>query len=80
MITLEITKQLLGWCLVINLAILVLTSLLIIVAREPIAKLHAKMFGIDEAVVALEYFRYLANYKIAILILNLTPYIALVVI
>ena len=40
-------------------------------------KIHRKMFGLSEEVLSKEYFRYLANYKIAIFIFNLVPYLAL---
>jgi len=35
------------------------------------------MFGLNEMDVARAYFQYLAQYKIAIFVLNLVPYIAL---
>ena len=38
---------------------------------------HARMFGLDEARVRLAYFQFFANYKIAIIVFNLAPYIAL---
>ena len=45
--------------------------------RDWASKVHAKMFQIDDASVRQVYFRYLAYYKIAILVFNLVPYVAL---
>jgi hypothetical protein len=35
------------------------------------------MFGVDPQNIATQYFQYLANYKIAIFMLNIVPYLAL---
>lgn len=65
------------YCFYINGAILLLATLLLIVAKKPLAKMHASIFGINEDAVLKAYFRYLANYKIGILLFNLAPFIAL---
>ena len=41
------------------------------------SKIHAKMFGIDEESVRQMYFQILSMYKIAFIVLNLVPYLAL---
>jgi len=73
----ETLTTFLGWCTLINAAILLFVALVIVTFRSTIAGLHAAMFGLDEARVSQQYFAYLANYKIALLIFNLTPYVAL---
>ena len=45
--------------------------------RGMIVNIHGKLFGLGEAELSRQYFQYLAQYKIAIFVLNLTPYIAL---
>ena len=67
----------LGWCSIINIGLLTLTAIMIIVGREKIAKKHAKMFGLDEKELAPIYFKFIAYYKMVILVLNVVPYIAL---
>ena len=52
-------------------------AFMLVVVRKPIAKIHAKMFGLNEADLSLLYIQYLGNYKIAVIVLNLVPYIAL---
>ena len=73
----ETVREFLGWCTVINAGLLVFSSIMIVSCRKWIAGIHGRMFGLDEVEVSRAYFRYLANFKIAVLIFNLVPYIAL---
>lgn len=73
----EEVREFLGWCTIINIALLAFSSIMVVALRGTIAKIHQKMFGLDEATVHQAYFRYLANYKVAIIVFNLVPYIAL---
>ena len=66
-----------GWCSVINIAILCIAALMLTLMREFISGIHSKMTGLGQSELSVVYFQYLANYKIAILMLNLVPYIAL---
>jgi len=77
MFTIEQFTTLLGWCLIINLSILLISSLLIVLLKTQIAALHNKLTGIELDSLNVLYFQYLGNYKIAILVLNLAPYLAL---
>ena len=75
--TAETLTIFLGWCTVINISVLLLSTILLITLKEPILKIHSRLFGLDEETLSLTYFQYLGNYKVAIYILNLVPYIAL---
>jgi hypothetical protein len=77
MMTIETLTELLGWTSVINLAILSLSTLVVIAMRGTIAEIHSKLFGLDAKDLGRAYFQYLAQYKIAIIVLNVAPYIAL---
>ncbi len=66
-----------GWCTVINLGLMAFGLAKLLVLRDWASGVHAKMFGFDEKQVRAAYFHYLANYKIAIVIFNLGPYVAL---
>ena len=70
-------REVLGWSTILNVGVLVFSSLVLIIAGSPIKRLHAKMFGLSEGDLSRAYFQYLAQYKIAILIFNLVPYLAL---
>jgi hypothetical protein len=77
MLTMDVVTSFLGWCTVINFGFLLVMSVAIILLRKPIAKIHAGMFGLSEEMVSHEYFSYLANYKIAVMVFNFIPYVAL---
>ncbi len=77
MMTIEALTELLGWASVINITILLLSTLALIAMRGAITGIHSKLFGLDEKDLGRAYFQYLAQYKIAIIVLNIAPYIAL---
>ncbi len=76
MSSLDSVQAFLGWCTVINMSMLVFGSVSLVTMRGMIAPLHSAMFGLDERDLARAYFRWLAQYKIAIFVFNLVPYIA----
>ena len=67
----------LGWCTVINIGILLFSTIVLAVAKEPIAEIHSRIIRLSQKDLSNAYFQYLAIYKIGILLFNLTPYIAL---
>ena len=75
--SIETLTTFLGLASLINLAMLTVGAILLILMRGTLTKLHAKMYGLSEADLARAYFQYLAQYKIAIIVLNLVPYLAL---
>ena len=77
MISIETLTEFFGWCSVINIGVLMVAAFALVVIRKPIVKIHAKMFGLNESELSLLYIQYLGNYKIALIVLNLVPYIAL---
>ena len=77
MFTIATLTALLGWMSVINIAVLVLSAIALLVMQDFILKLHSKLFGLDEQDLQRAYFQYLAQYKIAIWVLNIAPYLAL---
>ena len=72
----ETIATVLGWCTVINACILGLVALLPISASDHIASIHSKLLNVDKEKLPALYFSYLANYKIAVLVFNLVPYLA----
>ena len=75
--TIETLRVFFGWCSVINIGLLVFSSILIIAIRGTASRLHGKMFNLDEKFVEQAYFQYLGQYKIAIIVFNIVPYFAL---
>ena len=74
---LENITAILGWTAVVNIAILMVTSISLVSMRGFITGVHSRMFGLEEKDLGRAYFQYLAQYKIAIIVLNIAPYIAL---
>ena len=77
MMTTETLTELLGWACVINIALLLFTTIIVIAMRGTISRIHSSLFGLDEKDLGRAYFQYIAQYKIAIIVLNIAPYIAL---
>lgn len=69
-----------GWCTIINFSLLVLTTIILALFKKQVSKIHSMIFGVSEIDILLAYFQYLGNYKIAIILLNLVPYIVLKII
>jgi hypothetical protein len=75
--TLETITAFFGWCTIINMGVLLVSTLAILLFRGYVTQKHAQWFHLDEQAVNLAYFQYLAQYKIVTLALNLAPYCAL---
>ena len=59
--TIDAVTELLGWASVLNIAVLMLSAITLIAMRGTIAKLHSKLFGLDETDLGRAYFQYLAQ-------------------
>jgi hypothetical protein len=67
----------LGWCTVVNLGIYAITAIALTLFRNTIKDLHSKLMGVPTEKLDELYFNYLGSFKLAIIILSITPYIAL---
>lgn len=75
--SLETVREFLGWCTVINFGMMIVSFLLLQSVRDKVSRLHAKLTGLDQTSLQQAYFQFFANYKIAIIVFNLVPYLAL---
>lgn len=73
----EQLTEMLGWSLLINTLVLLLSTMGLIGLRKSISRIHKGLFDVNEVDLGRAYFQYLAQYKIAILVLNFAPYLAL---
>ena len=80
MITISQLTEVLGWAAVINIAYLLLATLLLMFMKEKISAIHGKLFDIDKQELNSKYFDFLSSYKIATLVFIVAPYIALKII
>ncbi|RUO44273.1 hypothetical protein CWE15_03640 [Aliidiomarina taiwanensis] len=77
MFTLPHLISLLGWCSLINIAILLLAFLMVTTLRETVMGIHSKLTGVSKEHLPVLYFQYLGQYKLLIVVFNLVPYLAL---
>ena len=75
--TLDTLTTFFGWMALLNIGLLSIMTLAMILMRDWAANLHARLFDIDPTVVNQVIYSWLANYKLAPLILTVIPYFAL---
>lgn len=81
MTNIDTAAEFLGWCTLINYGILTFATLMLVSSAGNWAKgIHLKLFGFTEEQLDEKYFDFLSNYKLAIFVFNLVPYIALKII
>jgi hypothetical protein len=67
----------LGWCSVINIGLLLFYVIWLVAFRSLTKKIHSTLLHVDPEMLDAIYFQFLGNYKLAVIILNIVPYIAL---
>ncbi|KUJ77530.1 DUF6868 family protein [Ruegeria profundi] len=75
--TQELLTSFFGWMAVLNIAVLLFSTVMILLMRDWIADVHGRMFQMERSDVRRTYFRYLATYKILTLIFCIVPWLAL---
>ncbi|ADV91955.1 hypothetical protein VIVU109784_22280 [Vibrio vulnificus] len=78
--SLEQITEFLGWCTLINIVILSLSTVLVLLLKSKILSYHSKLFDISKPRLNALYFSYLGHYKVITLAFFLVPYLALKVI
>ncbi len=66
-----------GWMSVINILMLAFAAGFLTLGRSWVMRIHSRLTGLADEQLKQLYVNWLANYKIAILVLNLAPYLAL---
>nr|WP_174839966.1 hypothetical protein [Ruegeria sp. HKCCC2117] len=61
----------------LNIAVLLFTTVMVLLLQDWIAGIHGKLFQMEQQDVKRAYFRYLANYKILTLVFCIVPWLAL---
>ena len=69
-----------GWMLVINLVIYTFSAIFILFARDWVSNFEARLTGVPAEDWPRIFVDYLSHYKIAILVFNLAPWLALVIV
>jgi len=66
-----------GWCAAINIGIILLGVLFFGVAHEWVGRISAKIFGVTNEEAKATFFRVFQQYRLALVVLNIVPYLAL---
>lgn len=77
MMSIDQIHEFLGYCTVINLAVLLFSTFAVTVFKDKVSTIHAKMFDLSLSEVKAGYFSYLSHYKVLLIVFNLVPYLAL---
>jgi hypothetical protein len=75
--TLEEIRAALGWCTLINWAVLLWWWMFIWLARDFVYRLHSKWFKLSEHTFDAMHYGGMGLFKVAVLMFNLVPYLAL---
>jgi hypothetical protein len=78
--TLELVRNTLMWCTVINFGLLIVWFVGFLVARDWIHRLHGKWFKLSEESFDVIQYAGMGIFKLLIFVFNLVPYIALLIV
>jgi hypothetical protein len=75
--TIEVIRSALGWCAVINSALLLFWWLMFVFARNWVFKIHSRWFDLTPAAFNGIHYGGMGLYKLGMWMFNLTPYLVL---
>ncbi|MCA9316187.1 MAG: hypothetical protein R3F05_12750 [Planctomycetota bacterium] len=75
--SIEAWTRFFGWCTVLNLGMYLISVVAVLTMRGFILRRNARWFGIPEEEVLRTTFRWIATYKLALIMLALVPWLAL---
>lgn len=75
--SLEVIRDALGWCTIMNFVILLFWFLFFVFARDFVYRTHTKWFPMTQETFNSTHYKGLAYYKLTMLSFNLVPYLAL---
>ncbi len=68
------------WCTILNAGLMALVFLLWLVAADLIYKAHGKWYPMPRETFNVEIYRLLGTYKVLVFVLNVVPWVALLLI
>jgi hypothetical protein len=75
--TIEVVRDMLAWCTVIDYVILVIWFFFIVLAHDWMYRIHSKWYKISREKFDEIHYAGIALFKICIVLFNLAPYLAL---
>ena len=76
-ISIEQLTAFFGWCTVINIGLLLFSTLMVSLVRDFAINMHSKIFNLHPETLPAMYFDYLGRLKLLMIVFNLVPYLAL---
>ena len=77
LISIEQLTAFLGWCTLINMGLLLFSTLMLALMKDFAINMHSKIFDLDSQTLPAMYFEYLGRLKLLVIVFNLVPYLAL---
>jgi hypothetical protein len=68
------------WCTIINGAMLVFSSIMLLLAQDFVYSMHSKWFHIPRETFNVAIYSFLGFFKIVFIVFNLVPYLALLIV
>jgi len=68
------------WCTILNGGLLILSSLILVFAGDFVYRLHGKWFPMPRETFNVVIYSFLGLFKIVILVFNVVPYVALLIV
>jgi hypothetical protein len=68
------------WCTILNVALLVLSSLICLCAGDWVYGIHSKWFSVSRETFNVAFYSFLGLYKVLVFVFNLIPYMALLIV
>ncbi|MFK5969109.1 MAG: hypothetical protein QM487_03165 [Candidatus Marithrix sp.] len=78
--TIDIVREFLGWCSIINMGLLLWWVLFFMFAHGFIYRLHSKWFNLSVEKFDSIHYTGIAFFKITIFIFNIVPYLVLIIV
>jgi hypothetical protein len=75
--SIELLTQFLGWCAVLNIALLMWWVFFMTFAHDWVYKWHSKWFYLEQQRFDAIHYAGIAFYKLSIILFNIAPYLAL---
>lgn len=75
--TLEMIRAALGWCAIINMSLLLWWFLFFVLAHDLTYRVHKRWFDVSEHEFHLMHYAGMGLFKVAIVLFNIAPYVAL---
>ena len=77
---LEQLSEFFKWMTIINIGLLLFSTFAVVAFKSLMVNIHTRMFGVSEAQLSVAVYAYLGMFKVLIIVFNIVPYFALLII